>query len=110
MLKKPPVLNRLSKLNVADRIWCLSHDLSNASVLPPPEPHGPRHRGPKTDVAVPFFANLRQIIGPYIGRTTSVGAECNDDIMIWEPGFRVSLCQLRIIPRGCFAEKDPGKD
>jgi hypothetical protein len=47
---------------------------------------------PKSDVPVPFFANLRQIIGPYIGRATSVGAECNDDIVVWELGFKVSLC------------------
>ena len=69
-----------------------------AATPPAREAHGPRHTGPISDDAVPFFANLRQIIGPYIGRTTSVGAECNDDIMIWEPGFRVSQAdRIRIV-------------
>src|SRR4029077_3395690 len=65
----------ISKLNVPNRIWGLFHDSSNASVPPPCEAYRPRHSRPKTDVAVPFFANFRQIIGPYIGRATSVGAE-----------------------------------
>src|SRR5271157_6148597 len=56
-----------------------------------------------------FFANLRQIIGPYIGCATSVGAECNDDIVIWELGFKISLCQPRVIPLRYFPQKDPGK-
>ena len=47
---------------------------------------------------VPFFADLRQTIGLYIGRATSVGAKCNNDIVIWELGFKVSLCQPQIIP------------
>src|SRR4029077_14208536 len=97
----------ISKLNVPNRIWGLFHDSSNASVPPPCEAYGPRHSRSKTDVAVPFFANLRQIIGPYIGRATSVGTECNDDFVIWELGFRINLCQLRVIPLYYATQKDP---
>src|SRR5271157_6587575 len=56
-----------------------------------------------------FFANLRQIIGPYIGCATSVGAECNDDIVIWELGFKISLCQPRVVPLRSLLSKKSSK-
>jgi hypothetical protein len=101
------VIDCVSKLNVPNRIWGLFHDSSNASVPPPCEADGPRNSRTKSDFAVPFFANLCQIIGPYIRRATSVGAECNDDFVIWEPGFRISPCQSRVIPFRYSTEEDP---
>src|SRR5271165_3136082 len=104
-----PLFDCVGKLNVPNRIGGLFDDSSNTSVPPPGDAYGPWHSRPKSDVPVPFFANLRQIIGPDIGRTTSVGAERNYDFVIWELGFRISLCQLRVIPIRYFSNKDPSK-
>ena len=68
--------------------------------------HGPVHRSALADLALPFVADLGEVIGPDVRRPAAIGAVDDHDVIRRQIHALIRARDRRVIPLRDFSEEN----